>query len=263
MTGVSRWPPGILRRVVVKVSNNELLSLLRRTFEATGFYGCDFDEAARCALWLEVRGLPGIATVLRESKKLGSGTSPPPALANSDPGIYSIDGEAFSLFDVVIPATDLAISAASRFEYGHIRISACSGRQAVIPSVHRCSTLGYASAAWWFDAIQQIHVVRADGSGADPDYVVINSEDATQTETVELLCASSLDKLLSIAPDFVNFDAVADTDKVISGTEFRARYRANLDQGIDIAPDDYRALCDIADQVLVESNEQSRLGAGA
>jgi hypothetical protein len=240
------------------------LSLLKRTFEATGFYGCDFDDAARSALWLEARDLPGIATVLNESKVLCAENSLSPELSDSGTGFYRIDGAGLSLFDLAIGATDLAIAATSRFEYGHIEISTCSGRQAIIPSVHRCSTSGYAAAAWWFDARQQqLHVARADGSGIDPDYAVIGCEDPTQTDTVELHCASSLDKLLSITPGFVNFDAATGTSMVISGSELKARFRESLAQGIDIAPDDYRSLCGIADRVLVESNEQSRLGAGA
>jgi hypothetical protein len=237
---------------------------LKRTFEATGFYGCDFDDAARSALWLEARGLPGVATVLNESNVLCADDSSPPELSDSGTGFYRIDGAGLSLFDLAIGATDLAIAATSRFEYGHIEISACSGRQAIIPSVHRCSTYGYAAAAWWFDTRQQqLHVARADGSGVNPDYAVISCEDPPQTETVELHCASSLDKLLSIAPDFVNFDAATDAGMLISGSELQARFRESLAHGIDITPDHYRSLCDIADRVLVESNEQSRLGAGA
>ena len=238
--------------------------MLKRTFEATRFYGHDFDDAARYALWLESRGLPGISSVLQEAEVLSSRVSTSPAMNIEENGGYDIDCRGMSLFDVVLPATDLAISAARRKGLGHVRISGSSGPLAIMPSVSRGSELGYATAAWWFDEHdERVHVARAKGEGEDPDYAVLDSDHPGNPNSVEFICSSAFEQLQRLVPDAVNFGKGDELVQLITGAEFEKRFKASVDQGIQVSEDEYRSLCEIADRVLVESNEQSRRGAGS
>jgi len=249
------------RAVHINVSLNELTSVLKRLFEHLSDVNYDYGAGADAVVWLEVHGFAGISSLESVIEGLLAKSHVPTEIVSGEADNFEINAGGQTLFAIAPVAIDLGISMLSRSSPFRISIENATNPLALIPGIHRVCSLSASIVAWWRDTEGSIfHVVQSGASGEYPQYQRFKLDgDSTHARAhVTVVCSSEAEDLGELLPDTASLECI----ESVTASEFIERHAQVLAAGIEIDASSFNSLCEIADQVLVESTDTSRSGAG-
>ena len=222
----------------IKLSKNELWSLLTKVFEALFGHSQDYYDMARAVLWLESHGLNGVERLINALPALEQKNLPQPEWSNGS----VLDGAKHSLFGLGRIACDLVIAKAAETQIAHLELKNVTEPEALVGLLPYTSGQGFALAVFWSDGVATI----------EPYEEYPNIFEQRSKAPTRLVCAQTLSSIK--LPE--------DIDLVCSSEELIACYKDNLETGIAIKQTYYDLLNAVANRILVTSSEASRRGAG-
>jgi Protein of unknown function (DUF3726). len=228
----------------IKLSQNELLALLTRTFEALFGHERDYYDMAKTVLWLECHGHHGVEQMISALPVLEHDNLAKPALSELSSNHIVIDGSGRSLICLSQTICDLVMAGAAENRRSRADIINVSDSKPLLGVLNCAATQGFSAIAI---CREQLAIITADV--AYPTVYKNNGIDS-----LSLICAQTDEKLsdyFSQTPD-VLVDVSTQKDAFVS----------SLEHGLNIKRVDYNALTMIANRVLVEATEASRQGAG-
>ncbi len=227
-------------------SRNELTALLKRFFEAAHASMIDVGAAAELACWMEQRKLASISWLAAQAEALARGVATPSA------------EDATVAFAASIKLFDQAICVANVSGEYVVSTGLKAEPSLLLAGLARCADAGLSGFACWPGEGGRLFIARSRAQEKEP----------------ELLSGASsrVSVWLAMARDNTRLDRCLRTEGLhfseqelrveISSEEFAQRAQTSLDGGISVGPEDIAKICVIADRVLVESSELSRMGAG-
>lgn len=248
----------------ITLSPNELRALLFRYFEATFAHGHDFYDAAKIVFWLEMHKLGGISMLMNAS----SCESRHVELA--EPVVYAPDTQ--HVFDFAgvnsvcgaLIVADYAVAMTKRRDFSCAEIHNCDALASLLPLLVECAERTVSAYAFWNDG-SQIYFAICKPMQSKPDLYSMNNSrnDGLLPGSGFLVCASNEEMITNFANDVhgINIHGTEFT-KVNSTAQLAAEYNESIRNGVTIPLSDYQKLCMVADKILVEASEASRLGAG-
>ncbi|MFK8019327.1 MAG: DUF3726 domain-containing protein [Pseudomonadales bacterium] len=264
----------------MRVSANELSSLVKRSMEGLGYNKGQWEDAARVVVWLEQRGLAGL-TILNESlSRLNKTPSDLPVLKYREQFDGSMDIIDCNLFGRSLlvwspPICDYALSqvhtAALALELVGVDHPAC-----LLEALSSSAEYGIGAAVLWDELSGQNHVGRCcvfaaadvgDTLGEESAivyrrYLTTQPSTQRQSATATILLDRDASRLIANVESCVErlqFDAVISE---VTHCQLQASQRASLVDGIELDNQLFSSLNDLAKNVLVVASERSRMGAG-
>ena len=247
----------------VCLSINELHALLNRYFEAAFGHSLDFYDAARSILWLETHGASGIDLLLNAPSARRRGA---PVISVKAENEFHIDALNANGVAAALAASDLARAKAVQNGYAGVHLRNHDCQRALIACVAKMSEAKVTAFALWKSSEDpRTHFVLASPENTAPAYYAGLSDRATNLEDGEgvLWCIDNpeeAEELLRKALGMPIRDC--GLEKLTSANECQLNYDGAVDCGVEVSISNYKALCEFADKILVESSEASRRGAG-
>ncbi len=252
----------------MRVSKNEISALLKQVFEGIGFRCGEYENAADMVVWAQMCGLAGLQELRHALPHLIEHT--PPALRNltenkNQAELDANGGSSLNCADVVM---NLAYTKALSQGFSTVTVHNCHNRKLFSKAIADCGKKEMACLAYWRNASDPVtlHVISAAGADDMPRYTTrtLGEQSPIQDEhrqSLFIVCSTRLAEL----DDYKHtiFPAQDDTETTAQPSLLRDRYHASLMQGLSIELDLWQQLQSLAKIVLVESSEQSRMGAGA
>ncbi|MGI9200568.1 MAG: DUF3726 domain-containing protein [Woeseiaceae bacterium] len=235
-----------------------MTSLLKRSFEGQGYCQSDFEDAAIAIVWLESHGLNGLEIC---SSQRVARTKVEVNLTADEQNATVVDLKKQSIAFFGRSIVDLACAGALAERVDRLAIQNCCDQSAILPSLCNIGARGLHALAYWNDdnflcvarivADQRIPSIRyltpvATEKGADPD--------------LNLVCSKGVQNIDSLETSLTGDDNGG--VRYISSTDFANQFDAVINSGIEVNDELMSTLVAYADTILVESTEQSRLGAG-
>lgn len=241
---------------------NELSSLLKRSIEGLGYGQSDFEDVAATVSWLEVHGLHGLEMVSAAWPRLTSGPGDQMQVIDRDEMLTTIDGGESSLLSTGHALVEFAVSVTTT-SLSKIKCINVHDRPAIVSAMHKFSHSGFAALACWQERLR-LHSTFIGIEDHWPDYRVATSEkEIGLSDNILLLACSNDEAQLRQLSSTLISESGANNDilETAANTFVERRHKALLD-GIQMDASLHRILSASAGNVLVESTEQSRRGAG-
>jgi hypothetical protein len=249
----------------IRISINEFKALLNRLCESYYGHKYDFEDTAAIIQWLELHDLMGIIKFLDITNVNPKKINIMPILLEDLKTRFVFHNHDHSLIHTMSIITDMALAKCHQDNSCHASIINILHPIAILPSLIKCSRHGYHSKAWWTDSENNLlHLASINPNEAYPNYSTIKINNSILNNKPELDLICSKDRINSIE-SYINIQPLSQKEKVVQETladEFKKRLNDKILNGLYIETDHYERLSQIADQILVEASEQSRLGAG-
>lgn len=272
----------------MKASRNELIALFKQAFEGVGFDLGGYENAADMIIWAQMHGLNSfdvmrkrMADYQQRKELLREQLTPKQLNADSDENAV-IDAKNNSSIVAAGMAFYIAYVKAIKSTVAKVNVLNCFDRKLTIKKLVDCAKRGMVCLAYWRDGAT-LHVVTSDTGVCCPEYrqysiTALSEQDDLAAEqhyfskqhqqTLFVVCANNAANLQEYIthnlPELEsNQTSQANQSKVISPAMMKSSYIEALTNGIDIDPSFWQELATLGTQVLVESTEQSRMGAGA
>ena len=256
----------------MKISKNELTSLLKQAFQGCGSSAGVYETAATTVVWCKTHGFD-ISSALTAEKMAGfqAHTKSNVKILVDSQDELSVDfgGDSFIVSGVLMAELVYAKSIAAGLCLG--KFIDCPDRKLVSKSVADFGQRGVHCTAYWRDNEDPnlINVTRTVDGNWCPEYARYLSAEPSDKRVVEL-DQSSLYLVCADTSAAMDEYLLSECDEII-GKPFqywlsegiKANERSSLMDGIDITPELWDLLGGYRDKVLVESTDESRKGAGA
>jgi len=248
----------------MNMSLNELTAAFKRAFEGLGFELGDYEDAAQMVVWLEAHGLGGLQEVQRGLPYLIQKACPAPHLSYEDDSLAVIDARNNSVLTCGGQAIDLAYAKARQSGLGIVQLRNSHNRKMIIERLVNCGRRGIACFAYWRNGSGPVteHVVSV-ASGEDcPHYshYSVGDRQFGDKQTLYIVCSDNFGLLKAR----VNRELCQPSAEggIMTPEQARTAYAESLEQGIAVNSELLATLDGLIKNILVESTEQSRLGAG-
>jgi LDH2 family malate/lactate/ureidoglycolate dehydrogenase len=254
----------------MKASRNELIALFKQAFEGVGFDFGGYESAADMIVWAEMHGLHSFKSirnrmpVFEQRKRILAEQLVPVYRENA-----IIDAKRNSSIVAAGMAFDIAYVRAIHGAVAKVTVINCYDRKLAIKKLVDCANRDVVCLAYWRDG-EILHVVHSDTGFCCPEYSQYKLEDVGISEcfneehqqTLFVICAKDVmgmqEYMANNVPELKGNKTV-----VISPLKMKLSYTEALTNGIVIDSDFWKELTILGQEVLVESTEQSRMGAGA
>jgi len=133
--------------VHINLSQNELLALLTRSFEALYGHERDYYDMARTVLWLECCGHKGVGQMINAIPVLETNTLAVPNFSHSSPNHIIVDGGGHSLISIAKAISDLAMACAADNECSHLGVLNVPDSKPLIGVLSSMAFQGFAAVA--------------------------------------------------------------------------------------------------------------------
>ena len=277
----------------MRVSKIELTALLKQAFEGSGFDTGACETAAEMVVASELYGFDGLLELQARLSEPGCLSLLSPTMVGDVEDQASFDGAHANLLQIGDLCSNVVFANAVKSGFCVGKITNCAGSSWIVRKLLDAQNYGLHAAAYWLDQHQTdlLHIARCalvnvDETTRDDEQVEVNqpTDDLLRYPEISsfLLTRSELTELLEAERDFGMTLAVAaqatrlashlqqslpTTSSALmhmhSAGQSRQHYLRLLTNGIDISDELWKALIKLGNNVLVESTEQSRMGAGA
>lgn len=246
----------------IKMSMNELASLLKRSFEGIGYCQADYEDAAATIVWLESHGLDGFGLTDLAWSRLPGYTTIHPTPHENEASVATIDCAGLSMLVCGRSVMEFAIAKAGQGS-NMVVCQNATDRRAIISSLPLGSASSLHVIAYWRNRTE-LHIATAEAGHPCPDYTIVAaaSLETPPSNTIQVVASVDLSKIQRVVSDL---QADAGEVRVISQnspTMMLSCHRESLERGINVNSRLIARLSTAADRVLVESTDQSRRGAG-
>ncbi len=248
----------------MKVSFNELQALSRKAFMGIGFAEGHADDAADMVTWMESYDLHGLEALNRGLEHLmNSDPDTRPEILYQDSDLAVVDGHHLSVLRASNLALELAFAKARSRGLSVIKIRRCHQRQLIMGYLARLSARGMNITAFWRNAHDPLteQVVGFRANSTVPSIRVYAVEEVPEeneaNDGITLVMANHVDLLPTMRSDY-RYDLLAKHEE----SELLAVRERAMTSGIEVTPELWLRLKQLAHVTLVESFDASRLGAG-
>ena len=248
----------------MKVSFNELQALSRKAFMGIGFAEGHADDAADMVTWMESYDLHGLEALNRGLEHLmNSDPDTRPEILYQDSDLAVVDGHHLSVLRASNLALELAFAKARSRGLSVIKIRRCHQRQLIMGYLARLSARGMNITAFWRNAHDPLteQVVGFRANSTVPSIRVYAVEEVPEeneaNDGITLVMANHVDLLPTMRSDY-RYDLLAKHEE----SELLAVRERAMTSGIEVTPELWLRLKELAHVTLVESFDASRLGAG-
>jgi len=248
----------------MRVSSNELGSLLNRVFEGQGFV--DFEAATKQVVWLQQCGLQGLAHLADCVDKLEQSSDSLVQLCDDSAEQMSLNCYHNSTLAVGGAAVDLALSEAMQTGTATLRLEHCHNLIFILQPLAERASRGMNCMAHWQVAGSPVleHLAIFPAGDSYPNYLVWESLEPAarhRDDTLTLACSDAIEALEDYKEQYCSSGTPYLAQ--VSAAEFQANERCSLDKGIAVDDAVWQRLCLLGERVLVASTEASRSrGAG-
>ena len=249
----------------IRISINEFKALLNRVCESYYGHKYDFEDSAAIIQWLEIHDLNGIINFLRVIDATPKKIKLMPIIIERHKKRFVFDNQGHSLFHTGSIITDMTLAQCHQDGICHSKINNTIQPIVILHGLIKCSQFGYYAKAWWLETEKNLlHFASINPSEMYPNYsiVKINNSILNNKSELDLICSkdsnNSIESCLNIQP-LLQKENVTQS---ILPNEFKERFNEKIINGLYIEVTQYKRLSRMADQILVEATEQSRLGAG-
>ena len=255
---------------MVKASKNELTSLFKQAFEGMGYDFGGYESAADMIVWAQMHGLNSfekirkrLPTIVQDKRE-----SVAQCRVTSD-GELVIDAKANSSIAVAAMALDIAYVEAIKSEVACVSVLNCYDRNLVVKKLVDCALRGMLCLAYWHDG-EVLHWVTSDTGVCCPEYAKYPLKNWPEAKFLQgkdqqslfVVCAKNKPALEAYITQYL--PRLNEMSPIIMLPKMmKSSYLEALTNGIEIDNDFWKELATIGLKVLVESTEQSRMGAGA
>ena len=260
---------------MMKASRNELMALFKQAFEGVGFDFGGYENAADMIIWTQMHGLNSFdsirhrMSVFAQRKRLLVEQLAPDTLVLDAKDNSVIDAKGNSSIVAAGMAFNIAYVNAIQSGVANVSVLNCYDRKLAIKTLVDCANRGFVCLAYWRDA-ESLHVITSDTGACCPAYCQYKLEDLEGSDclnekhqqTLFVVCASHASGLQQYISNNLP-ELKGNQGFVISPTMMKSSYTAALTNGIEIDRGFWQELAILGRAVLVESTEQSRMGAGA
>ncbi|MDV2116872.1 DUF3726 domain-containing protein [Alcaligenes faecalis] len=241
------------------VSMTELKTVLRRCFEATGYFVGNYEDAANMILWLEKHGLNGLEELTRALPYIDQDNARPlSTVIYEDSTSAIIDSHGRSALNCIAASVDLAHAKALAQGVATVTVHNCHNRMFILKALTDCGRRGISVAAYWQNGSQTLieHTAAIKAGARYPSYSVAQTSQKVKDEdkqALTIICSSRVDLTSSL--QHLNAHH-------ISAKQVELNKEQTVDCGIEISEQLWAHINKIGEGVLVESSERSRQGAG-
>lgn len=257
----------------MKASRNELIALFKQAFEGVGFDFGGYESAADMIVWGQMHGLDSFEMIRKrmpdfvQRKRLQVEPCSLESEGNNKERSV-IDAKGNSSIVAAGIALDITYVEAMKSGVARATVLNCHDRKLVIKKLADCTNRGVVCLAYWRDD-KTLKVVTSDTGIYCPEYSQYPLKSLSDGEylnekhqqTLFVVCATEsegLQKYISKnLPELQTSKTV-----VMSPMMMKSNYTTALTDGIEIDSDFWNELALLGQEVLVESTEQSRMGAG-
>ena len=245
-----------------RVSNNELLAILNNACEAFISHKNDFEETASTILWLETYDFSGIDMFLNHLDQHSEYNYLQPKIIDSEKASLIIDGKCESHIFNAHLISDIVCTLFKQDENDGLAIINSKNPEALVPKLIESRLFKNYLSINWMDENYLSYLFYRNENGSNiiayetepklkekyVNTVVVNNKNDHKNNENEILKLNDLNKLKII--------------NRIQPEHFRSIKQQKLMDGFYMENTKLYKLSSIANNVLVESSEKSRLGAG-
>ena len=245
-----------------RVSNNELLAILNNACEAFISHKNDFEETASTILWLETYDFPGIDMFLNHLDQHSEYNYLQPKIIDSEKASLIIDGKCESHIFNAHLISDIVCTLFKQDENDGLAIINSKNPEALVPKLIESRLFKNYLSINWMDENYLSYLFYRNENGSNiiayetepklkekyVNTVLINNKNGHKNNENEIFKLNDLNKLKII--------------NRIQPEHFRSIKQQKLMDGFYMENIKLNKLSSIANNVLVESSEKSRLGAG-
>lgn len=248
----------------MRVSKNELNAMLKQALEGCGFDAGRYESAADMLVWAEMHGLAVLNNLAGQLARFAGGHTPEIDIKAGEDVALAIDANGASALQCGELIADAVFAKA--VARGLCRASVCAlrDRQLIAKKLVDCCARGAYCCAFWPDTHQPqtVHSITCLSASACPQIARFETAIVLQHQSLYVVCAMNESGLLDCVADHYAF-LHATPSQGMEPAALQSHYQQTLDHGIEIDESLWQTMGALAARVLVETNEQSRKGAGA
>ena len=248
----------------MKASSNELVSLLKQALEGCGYDAGSYESAADMVVWAEMHGLGALQKLQDNLSRIGGLANPIIDIQSATDFDLCIDAGNASTLGCGELISNVIFSHAVEHGVCSAMISRIYDRPLIAKKLVDCHAREAHCLAYWLDATDQglVHAVLTSSESCCPQISTFQTQSDLQGQALYLVYATDVDMLKSSISRHCAFITEQPCER-IEPKALRANFEQALDDGVEIDEVLWRGLRALADKVLVESNYNSRKGAGA
>ncbi|MFK8029695.1 MAG: DUF3726 domain-containing protein [Gammaproteobacteria bacterium] len=240
----------------MRLSNSELLSLLKRALEGSGWTQGRYEEPAHAIWWLECHGINWLENLPNIWPRLIQ-TGPPMTELVSNHGAESvIDAGSASLLHCGPNSVDLSFANACAEDLASVETRNCTDRMLIVAELATLAKRGASALARWYSKAT-LHVATIEAGGRFPEYTAFETEtgDRIDTTSLFLICSREEDGMNHYRHNLSKLTQSNPVRESHTAEQFRQRSAASRANGIEIPDEAIELLTQAGDRVLVATPE--------
>jgi LDH2 family malate/lactate/ureidoglycolate dehydrogenase len=249
----------------MKVSFNELQGLSRKAFSGVGFDDGDASDAADMVVWMEAHGLNGIQSLKRSlAFILEEDQSHSPEIIYQDADLCVVDAHNRTALNNASLAIELGYAKCRARGLSVTKIRHCHNRMLIVGYLSRVARRNMSVTAFWRDSHQPLtEILVSFKAGEEAPEICMYSLDDIPGDT------EPNDGITLVMVNHVNLMPDFKADQTLNNLLHQDKHSMNnwqehaLAEGIEVEPEMWDRLKELATRTLVESSDDSRQGAGA
>ncbi len=255
----------------MNVSKTELTALLKQVFEGMDFACGEDENAADLIVWAQMSGLDGLQELRSALPRLVAQRHLPLQCIADDETHTVLDAGGSSCLNCADVAINLAYVKALARGSSSVTLLNCHHRKLLSKAIMDCGHRGMACMMYWCDISDPtikhvLSIAPEDGTHVLPRYTLNRVQKQGNIEGVPhqslfIHCSTQWQQLEELQSSILSHRQ--EELKVIEPEALRDNYRVAVSRGLTMEKDLWENLQELARVVLVESSEQSRMGAGA
>ena len=244
-----------------RTSINELFALVNRACEAYLGNENDFEEVASVIIWLEVNDFGGINRFIDLiSNEMRNFNNRPELIDNKKEVTFNNNNKSLILSSHFI--NDITLSNWHNDKRKNIKIINARDPEALIPGLLKFTKYKFEPIFIWFSEkkLYKVHIKKNEDILYTENKIPSSSKNDLENK-IMLFSNQEDSEKYQFNPDFLE---VKDKNIIqkIHPENFSSKENDKLINGLYIDREAFKTMSELADQVLVASNEQSRQGAG-
>lgn len=270
MIGAFRWPLKSATKIVslrMRASQNELKSLFKQAFEACAYDFGRYEVAAELVVWSQMLGF-NIFPMVKDCLLPLTQDSLSVTLLLDQPKKLIFDNQGHSILVSASQIVNLACVKALSHGFCEVQVQNCAHPVLIAKLLCDIKNYGLHTKAYWYRAqTEQALELRTDPKQNFPELLYYSKtggfSNASGLNDGELNMIFAKQENLGVFADRNSVFNNRQLDKRLRSEYFATQYQQSLDQGIEIETNLWQQLLKLGSEVLVESNEHSRQGAGS
>jgi LDH2 family malate/lactate/ureidoglycolate dehydrogenase len=254
----------------MRASPDELKALFKQAFEACGYDFGGYEVAAEMVVWSQMHGF-NVFPMIKECLLPLAQDSLIPKVLLDEPHKLVFDNQGHSVLVNASQMVNLACAKALDHGFCATQVRNCAHPVMLVKLLCDTSNYGLYAIAYWYEGqTQQILELETDAEHPCPELRYYSN--ASNDSSSKGLNHGQLNIIFARQDNIDDPELLAYRNKLFENAQldrqltplyFAEQYKQSLDLGVEIEASLWQRLLEIGAEVLVESTEQSRQGAGS